>query len=50
MVELYEEDIEEWYLRDKMSSPLTQFLCEERMLVGQDQSKLIYILIVSLNI
>jgi hypothetical protein len=40
MVEMYEEDIETWYLEDKMKSPLIKYLCEERMLLGHDQSKL----------
>ena len=39
MVELYEEDIEDWYYHYKDSRTLTRYLCEGIVLKKENRSK-----------
>lgn len=38
MVELYEEDIENWYKNERNKITLTEYLCEKRILRNDDKS------------
>ncbi len=38
MVELYEENIEEWYMKERDNVSLTEFLCERVILKNDDKS------------
>jgi hypothetical protein len=38
MVELYEENIEEWYMKERDNVSLTEFLCERVILKTEDKS------------
>lgn len=37
MVEMYEEDIEDWYKNQKEKVTLTEFLCEKTILKNDDK-------------
>ncbi len=38
MVEMYEENIEDWYKNERDNVSLTEFLCERVMLKNEDKS------------
>ena len=40
MVETYEEEIEEWYMRQREKTSLTEYLCERVILKNDDKSEL----------
>ena len=40
MVEVYEENIEDWYMNHKNSISLTEFLCEKVILKNDDKCKI----------
>jgi hypothetical protein len=39
MVEIYEENIEDWYMNHKNTISLTEFLCEKVILKNDDKCK-----------
>ena len=38
MVELYEENIEDWYMKERDNVSLTEYLCERVILKHEDKS------------
>jgi hypothetical protein len=41
MVELYEEDIEDWYFHHKEKKQIMKYLCEDIVLRNENRGKLI---------
>lgn len=42
MVELYEENIEDWYMKHKDNISLANYLCEKHVLQGDDACNLVF--------
>ena len=42
MVELYEENIEDWFMKERDNVSLTEYLCERVILKNDDKSKFMH--------